>query len=184
MKTTCNDIHLSFNEKLMPEFTFAPNSSKPETLKGLAKLREILGKGKMLSVEIKQYHPDRSKDANSYCWALCQKIAESIRNTKEFVYQTAIKRVGQFDIRPIRNDAVESHVERWSKIGLGWYAGIVGESKLAGYTNVISYYGSSTYNSKEMAILIDEIISECRELGIECMTENEKNLLIGEWGKC
>lgn len=181
-KTTSNTIRLTFNEKSMPELTLTLNSSRNDTLKAVTELRSILDKDKTLTVEIKQYRQKRSLDANGWCWVLCQRIAEVILSTKDLVYQQMIKRVGQFDIRPIKTEAVESHIERWSKIGLGWYAEVVGDSKLAGYTNVISYYGSSVYDSREMWVLINEIIFECRELGIECMTENEKNLMLEKWG--
>lgn len=183
MKTTSNTIRLTFNEKSMPEFTFTLNCSRADAIKYATELREILGKDKTLTVEIKQYHQKRSLDANGWCWVLCQRIAEVISSTKDLVYQQMIKRVGQFDIRPIKTEAVESHIERWGKIGLGWYAEVVGDSKLTGYTNVISYYGSSVYDSREMWVLINEIISECKELGIDVMTESEKNLLLKEWGK-
>ena len=122
-------------------------------------------------------------DANAYCWILCQKIAEVIRSTKEDVYKRAIRDVGQFEIVPIRDEAVDRWIEVWGSKGLGWFAEVLDDSKLTGYKKIISYYGSSVYNSREMAILIDNLIDECRELGVETATPEEIESLKNEWGR-
>jgi hypothetical protein len=45
------------------------------------------------------------------------------------------------------------------------------------------FFGSSTYNTKEMSVLIDGVVSECKELGIETMTPDELAGLKNEWGR-
>ena len=57
----------------------------------------------------------------------------------------------------------------------------MGDSKLKGYTNTINYFGSSTYNTKEMSILLEEIVHQAKELGIDTMTDTEKKQLIEMW---
>jgi hypothetical protein len=48
-----------------------------------------------------------------------------------------------------------------------------------------SYYrfwvGSSNYNTKEMSIFIDGLVSECKEQGIETMTPAEIESMMKEW---
>ena len=44
------------------------------------------------------------------------------------------------------------------------------------------YYGSSTYDTKEMSRLIDEVVSRAAELGIETIPKNELAELEEEWG--
>jgi len=154
-----------------------------QTAQEVAGLKEIIAKGKELQVDIKQYRVKRSLDANAYCFTICQKIAEEIKNTKEFVYKTAIREVGQFEIVPIKNEAVERWIESWDSKGLGWFAEVLEDSKLEGYKKVISYYGSSVYDAREMSVLLEEIVREAKELGIETMPENERNALLNEWGK-
>ena len=151
------------------------------TIQKVAKLKEITEKDKLLQVKIKQYRQKRSLDANAYCWILAQKIAEVIGNTKEFVYKRAIRQVGQFEIVPIKDDAVERWIKNWESKGLGWQSIIMGDSKLKGYTNTINYFGSSTYNTKEMSILLEEIVHQAKELGIDTMTDTEKKQLIEMW---
>lgn len=132
--------------------------------------------------DIKLKRKRRSLDANAYLWVLCQKIAEAVRNTtKEAVYQQLVRRVGQFTPLPIRNDAVESFAEMWESCGLGWFVVVDGDSTITGYTRVFAYHGSSSYDTREMSVLIDEAVSEAKELGIETMTPDELERMKCEW---
>lgn len=146
-------------------------------------VKETLKKHGNLTVEAKKQSKKRSLDANGYMWVLCDKIAGALGSTKEAVYRHHVKQVGTFTITPIKNEAVDTWIQRWGKNGTGWICDTIGESKLQGYTNVINYYGSSTYDTKEMSRLIDDVVSECKELGIETMTPQELSLLCEEWGK-
>ena len=146
-------------------------------------LKKVIEDKKLLDVNIKQYRKKRSLDANAYCFVLCNKIAEVVGNTKEYVYKEMIKRVGQFEILPIKNEALESWQSKWEARGLGWQSIVMGESKLEGYTNTVNYFGSSVYDTKEFSILLNEIIYQAKELGIETITDTEKELLIQQWGE-
>ena len=146
-------------------------------------LNDLLNDEKLKECKIAHKKRRRSLNANSYCFVLCQKIAEKIRNTKEFVYKQAIKQVGQFEIVPIRNDAVERWIEAWESKGLGWQSEIMRDSKLEGYVNTINYYGSSVYTTKEMSLLIDEIVTQAKDLNIEVMTSGEIERIKEQWGR-
>lgn len=173
------DIKLLYTEDDMQIHLTVAKSQ--QTIKEIAKYREIIENGKELSVDIKQHRKKRSLDANAYCFVLCQKIAEVIGNTKEYVYKKAIKQVGQFEIVPIKDEAVERWIEAWESKGLGWQSEIMRDSKLEGYTNTINYFGSSVYSTKEMSLLLEEIVTQAKELGIDTMTENEKKALLESW---
>jgi hypothetical protein len=56
-------------------------------------------------------------------------------------------------------------------------------SKLEGCTNVILYYGSSTYDTAQMSRLINIIVEECRQLGIETKSKEEVESLLRQWGE-
>ena len=125
-------------------------------------------------VEIKEYRPRRSLDANAYCWLLIGRLAAKIGSTPVEIYREAIRGVGDnFDVVPIRDDAVERWVANWEHHGTGWLCENLGPSKHPGYTNVINYYGSSVYDKAQMARLIDIIVEECREQDIETLTPEE-----------
>jgi hypothetical protein len=123
--------------------------------------------------EIKKSKRKRTLDQNAYMWVLCQRIAEKVGNTKEEVYRHFIKAKGQFDMLCIQNKALESFMSRWGKQGIGWFCE-TDKSKLNGCTNVICYYGTSTYTTEEMKILLDEVISQCKELNISTVVDGYK----------
>ena len=147
----------------------------------ISKLKQVTADGKLLRVEIKQHRNRRSLDANAYCWVLCQRIAESIGQTPENVYREFIRRVGQFEFLPIKNEAVDRFIEIWQSKGIGWFAEKAWDSKLEGYTTVKAYYGSSVYDTREMSVLIDEIVSQCKEMDIETMPPAELEALKQQW---
>jgi hypothetical protein len=182
MKAIADGIRIQYNENQKPELVLSICSGRYELLQGIAELKEV-AKEKKLAVEVKRHREKRSLDANSYLWVLCQKIAEALKTTKELVYKKAIRDVGQWEVIPIKNEAVERWIEVWSSKGLGWFAEVLEDSKLAGYKKVISYYGSSVYDTREMTLLIDEVINTCNELHIEVLPSHELADLKNEWGK-
>ena len=137
----------------------------------------------LLDIEITKHKVKRSLDSNAYCWVLCQKIAEVVNSTKEQVYRKAISEVGQFEILPLKDQAVEMFVNAWKSKGLGFVCETIGESKFRGFTNVIAYYGSSVYDTKSMSKLINWLVEEAKELGIETLEDLEIKRLIEEWEK-
>lgn len=130
---------------------------------------------------IKEYKKKRSLDANAYCWVLLQKISDKLGSSKEEIYRRIIKQKGTFEILPIKNEAVDTFISAWQQHGLGWICETLGDSKLEGFTNVIAYYGSSTYDTKQMAYFIDYIVDEAKNLGIETMPPEKLESLKSSW---
>ena len=64
--------------------------------------------------------------------------------------------------------------------GIGYQTEIM-PSKLPNCTNVVAYYGSSTYDSKQMSALIDQLVYEAKALGIETRTPEQLAQMIGDW---
>ena len=135
-------------------------------------------------IEIKPYREKRSNDANAYMWVLCDKIADVIGNgmTKEEVYREAVRKVGVFDMVPIKKEAVPRFIKSWCRNGMGWVCDNTGRSKLDGYENIVAYYGSSTYNTKEMSRLIDYIVEEAKDYGVETLPPEKIKSLEESWG--
>ena len=138
--------------------------------------------GKKVSVKVGKYRKKRSLDANAYCWTLISKIAEKTNDSTEEVYRSAIRGLGgNSDMVCIQNHAVESLCSGWSRNGIGWITDTM-PSKLDGCTNVVLYYGSSTYNTEQMSRLIGNIVQDCYALGIETRSPEEIASLLGAWG--
>lgn len=134
-----------------------------------------------LTVKVGKFKQKRSLDANAYCWTLIGKIAEKTRVPKEDVYREAIRGIGgNYDIVCIKEEAAESLRSAWAKNGIGWQSETM-LSKLDGCTNVLLYYGSSTYDTEQMSRLIENIIQDCKSLGIETKSQAEIDSLISNW---
>lgn len=138
-------------------------------------------KDKDINVEIKKYSQKRSLDANAYCWTIIDKIAEKTGIKKTEVYKNAIKEIGGVStIICVKDIAADSLCRGWSEHGTGWMTEKT-KSKIPGCTNVTLWYGSSVYDSKQMAALIDSVIQEAEQQGISTITEKEKEQLLGKW---
>ena len=131
-----------------------------------------LANGKTYDVEIKEHREKRSLDANAYAWTLLDKIAEKLQADKIEIYRTIIKRVGVFDIVCVQEQAVERLVNNWSQKGIGWQYD-TDTSKIKGCVNVILYYGTSTYDTKQMTRFLDEVVEEAKRVGVETKTPSE-----------
>jgi hypothetical protein len=174
-------IRLQFNESGKCELIICPDR---DIRREYAECRKLIESGHKLAFEVKEYKKRRSLDANSYCWVLCQKLAEKLGSghTKETIYKEAVRKAGQFDFVAVSDAAVESFIKAWECKGIGWYAE-ASESKIDGCKKIMVYYGSSVYDTSAMAHLIDYIVSECREQGIPILEPWEVEKIKKEWGK-
>lgn len=145
-----------------------------EYLEQLHKLKE-----EKLSIEIKKYREKRSLDANAYCWVLLQKMAEILKKDKDEVYKDMICKYGVFAHYIVKPSAVERTKEVWRAVRE------LGEVTVNGKKGVQlqCYFGSSTYDTKEMSVLIDGIVGECKEMGIQTLTPAEIEDMKRKWFK-
>ena len=133
-----------------------------------------------VTVEIRKHSKRRSLDANAYCWALIGQIAERMSLSKDEVYRKEILEHGAFKIHCLQDSDVEEQCSDWCSFGLGFQCETF-PSKIEGCTNVIFYKGSSYYDTKQMARLIDGIVREAESLGIPTITEPQMQELVGKW---
>lgn len=159
-----------------PKVTFIMNERS--ALESLDEIKDL----DKLSIEAKKYRQKRSLDANSYCWVLIGRLAEKLNLKPIDVYRKAIIEVGVYEVVPIKDEAVERYIEVWQDNGLGWLCETM-KSKLDGYTNVIAWYGSSVYNSKEMSRLVDNIVEECKTWNIETLPPQELESMKASWAR-
>ena len=169
----------------LKELTLNRDGSQNVTLTVSSDFRPLFDElaGKELDVEIKQHRKKRSLSANAYCWVLVDKIAARSGVDKTSVYRETIRNIGGVsDIVCCQDRAVEALRSGWQAHGVGWITETI-PSKLEGCTNVILYYGSSTYDTAQMSRLIDLLVMEAKELGIETATPQELDRLREEWAK-
>lgn len=137
---------------------------------------------KEYTLEIKEKRKKRSLDANAYFWVLASKIAAASGSPVTDVYRSYIREIGgNCEILCLQDKAVERFCKIWETHGIGWVTETM-PSKLEGCTNIMCFYGSSTYDTIQMSRLIGLAIQDCKEYGIEYMTERELGALLAEWG--
>lgn len=122
--------------------------------------------------EVTEYHPKRSLSANAYAWALINKIADVRRESKEEVYLQMLKDYGQSEFVSVLSSIdVKGYFKYYEEYGKGHVEG-------REFTHYKVYKGSSEFDSKEMAILIDGIVQEAKALDIETRTPAEIDEMI------
>ena len=127
--------------------------------------------------EIKEYHKKRSLNANACAWALIGKIADVLRSSKDEIYLEMLKKYGQSEIVSVLSDI--------NVTGYFKYFEEIATVKLQGknFTHYKVFKGTSEYNTAEMAVFIDGVISEADELGIDTLPPNEIEKIKSLWGE-
>lgn len=125
--------------------------------------------------EIKEHKERRSLTANAYAWVLIGKIADVLRTDKDSVYLSMLKRYGQSElVSVVSNINVEGYFKYYEPFAKAMLQG-------KEFTHYKVYKGSSEYDTREMAILIDGIISEAEALNIETLPPQEIERLKKLW---
>lgn len=128
-----------------------------------------------LSLEIKPYKRRRSLDANAYYWVLLTKLSKILGTSNAELHNTILSKYGFLEIvdgRTIKvvlpdtdeanKKVMESkiyHLRPTSDVRMG-KDGMV-------YRTYTMLRGSSTYDTAEMSRLIDGLVCDCRDAGIE-----------------
>ncbi|MBQ2894278.1 MAG: hypothetical protein IJE92_02040, partial [Clostridia bacterium] len=118
-----------------------------------------------LKIKIDKWRNKRSLNANNYCWYLLTEMGNVLRTSKDDLYLEMLKRYGQSEII-----SVLSHIPIREYVK---YCEEAGESTLNGklFKHYKVYKGSSEFDTREMSIFLDGIVSEAKDLGIQTGTE-------------
>ena len=147
----------------------------------IADIRRFAYKFKAGNYEIERKRKKRSTDANAYFFTLADKLTERLNIPKTEIYRNYVKEIGGVsETVCVKTEAVQKLCEGWRHNGLGWQTDTV-PSKIDGCTNVILYYGSSTYNTEQMSRLIDLVVEDCKVQGIETRTPDEIADMLSLW---
>jgi hypothetical protein len=138
-------------------------------------LREIeaIKDAQELIITAKPHKAKRSLDANAYFWVLCDRIAKRLSSDKWTIYLLQLSKYGVFADLRATAQALEILKDKFR------YTEILsaeGESYI-----VRCYFGSSTYNTKEMSDLIHGTVSDAESLGIDTITPEELERMLAIW---
>ena len=176
MKVKANKIRLQYTEDRKTEIILSVEGNVQAEVE---QLKEIIAKGKELQVEIKRYSQKRSLDSNGYMWVLLGELAEKLLTNKDELYLIMLERYGQFTHIVVKPNVVERFKEEYRTVRE------LGEVTINGQFGIQlqCYFGSSTYTDIEMKRLLDGVVSECKEVGIDTATPGEIERLNNSWGK-
>lgn len=143
---------------------------------------ENFEQGEAHDLEIKKARgKKRSLDSNAYCWVLMDKLAAHYRVPVTTVYRNFVREIGgNSEVICMMNGAVKIFCRSWERNGLGWQTEVL-PSKIDGCQNVKIYYGSSTYDTEQMSRLIELVVQECHDAGIETKSKEELASLLAQW---
>lgn len=138
-------------------------------------------RGKLLNIVAKQYRKKRSLDANAYYWQLLTKLSEASGISKNRAHNLMLRRYGQLEemdghliyvVVPDDDKGADRSLEAET-----YHIKPTTEVKVASdgtqFRTYVMLRGSSTYDTSEMSKLIDGLVSECRDLGIETLPPQE-----------
>ena len=130
-------------------------------------------------VEIKKYQKRRSLDANAALWKMLTLLAEKQRTTKDELYEFYLRQYGVSRIIGIAPEAVDD----MKRLSGAKFFEVKGERDMGGKTMVYleMIFGSSGYSVKEMSRLLDHVIEDAKEQGIEFISSEERDLLLEKW---
>lgn len=146
-----------------------------------------------LSLEIKAHREKRSLDANAYYWVLITKLAKKTGASNSELHNDMLSDYGfpelidgQLVRMPIPDtDEAETTVRKATAYHLRQTTQVKEGRDGVSYRTYILMRGSSSYNTEEMARLIEGLIFECKEAGMpdaEIMTPDEKQQLKERYG--
>ncbi len=132
-----------------------------------------------LCIRAVKFRNKRSLDANGLLWVCLGQIAEVLRTDKWNVYLQMLKRYGKYTYICVKPNVVDAVKAQWRECE------VVGETTINGKEAVqmLCYFGSSTYNTKEFSVLLEGVISEMREMGLQTPASQEMERALKQWEK-
>ena len=143
--------------------------------------------GKDLDLDLRPHREKRSLDANAYYYKLLSLMAEKLHTSLNELHNMTLSRYGYPEIyeNALVTMALRADIDpnRLEGIHLKSTGHITTNSKGTDFMNYIVMRGSHTFNTLEMSHLIDGVVSEAKELGIDTITPAEKERMMALWGK-
>lgn len=144
-----------------------------------------------LSIEIKKYRAKRSLDANSYYWSLLTKVAEALHISKPAAHNLMLRKYGQalyigekivYIVIP-DTDQASAQVDEEEMYHLKPTSQVKAGKDGVMYRTYTMLRGSSDYDTKEMSELIDGLVTEAKQLGIETLPSHELERMMSVYEK-
>ncbi len=117
--------------------------------------------------EIKEKKAKRTLTQNAYYWVLLHELASALKIDNDTMHKMMLERYGVYEVISVQSSIdLTGYLKYFDEIGSGTVNG-------KEFTHYKIYKGSSQMDSKEFAILLDGVRSECEEVGIPTLTPSE-----------
>ena len=142
-------------------------------MKGLFKKDKLLieisnlDNDKLYDVKINVYSDKRTKTMNSYYWVLVTQLADVLRISKDELHEQLIKRYSQRDYISLLSNINPSDYFPYYEYQTTY------KHNDNTFRSYLIFKRSSDMNKREFSILLDGVISECKECGIPTMTPEQ-----------
>ena len=144
-----------------------------------------------LDIEIKKHRRKRSLDANRYYWELASRLAESLHVSKPYIHNYLLRRYGQIEMIDEQavyivipdTESAQKSVDEAQTYHLKPTPQVKQGKGGTMYRIYMMLKGSSEYDAKEMSHLIDGLVGECKEMGIETLSPAELERMMTEYEK-
>lgn len=176
----CQDVKVYFNPtdgKVHLDAQILPDSIKD------AEQASLDLSGKIADITAKKYAEKRSLSANAYYWTLVNKLASAMKMSKSRMHNMLLRRYGTvmasdtYVMVPDTDEAFEREYEN-EVLHLKPTSSVVTGKNGRDYRLYMPLLGSSQMDADQMSDLIDGIVDECKQVGIETMTPREIQDLI------
>lgn len=148
-------------------------------------IQYLFKQDKTKKYEVKEVKKKRSTNANNYFWKLLQELCEVQNLDTIEEYKKRVKELGIFRRFRIEPKDVKTFEIMWQDKGIAWFCEIADTEYIGNveFKIIHAYYGSSSFNSKQMSRLIDNLVQDCQAIGIETKSKAEIDSLLKEWDK-
>lgn len=137
-------------------------------------------KDKVLNIKFDIKRNKRSLDSNAYAWVLMQKLAEKLNTTKDEIYLEELRKHSRsFTHVIVHEKAVPKFKEIYRTVVELGTVSVNGKEGV----QLQCYYGSSTFDTKEMSVFLNGIVEDCKELDIETLPPDEIKRMNEMWNK-
>lgn len=135
--------------------------------------------GKDLTITAESYKDNRSGQANKLLWECIGRLAKFENKDKWQVYLEELKKYGQYTYTCIKPEAVAAFKANWRECEE------IGELEINGKKAVqlLCFFGSSTYNTKEFAQLLDGVIQDLEDAGLPRPHSKELERAYEQWNQ-
>lgn len=117
--------------------------------------------------EIKEKKAKRTLTQNAYYWVLLHELAKALKIDNDTAHKMMLERYGVYEVISVQSGIdLTGYFKYFDEIGSGTVNG-------KQFTHYKIFKGSSQMDSKEFAVLLDGLISDCEEIGIPTLTREE-----------